>query len=90
VARSAHAAHFAALADYVGWTVQIWPQPHQAALLDAARAALPTGLQAIGAPALQAASREAVVRVAGSAAPEAIEDAADAFHERTGWRLVLK
>ena len=90
VARAAHAAHLVALADYVGWAVQIWPQPHQQALIDAARAALPPGLQALGAPALQAATREVMVKVGGSASPETIADAASAFHERTGWKLVLK
>jgi hypothetical protein len=89
VARAQHAAQLADLAAYIGWTVQLWPQPHQEALSQAARAALPAGLTPVGAPALRSATREVTVRVQGTATPDARAAAAEAFAARTGWRLTL-
>ena len=89
-ARARYAAQLAELAAYIGWTVRLWPQPHQAALMQAAREALPPGLTPLGAPAIQAASREVVVKVQGAAPAEAIAAAARAFAERTGWKLTLR
>ncbi len=89
-ARARYADQLAELAAYIGWTVQLWPQPHQEALMQAAREALPPGLAPMGAPAIQAASREVVVKVQGAAPAEAIAAAAQAFAERTGWTLTLR
>jgi uncharacterized protein len=89
-ARALHAAQLAELAAYIGWTVRLWPQPHQEALMRAAREALPAGLSAVGAPALRAASREVELRVQGEASPEELEEAAAAFAARTGWRLSVR
>jgi Cft2 family RNA processing exonuclease len=90
VAREQHAAQLADLAAFVGWTVQLWPQPHQEALAQAARDALPPGLTAASAPALHSAAREVALRVQGSVTPAAREAAATAFAARTGWRLTLQ
>jgi hypothetical protein len=89
-ARVRCAAELAALAAHIGWTVRLWPQPHQEALMQAAREALPPGLAPVGAPAIQAASREVVVKVQGVAPAEAIAEATRAFAERTGWTLTLR
>lgn len=89
-ARARYAEQLAELAAYIGWTVQLWPQPHQEALMQAAREALPPGLASLGAPAIQAASHEVVVKVQGAAPAEAIAAAAQAFAERTGWTLTLR
>lgn len=90
VAGERHAAQLAELAAFVGWTVQLWPQPHQEALAQAARAALPEGLSLVGAPALHGAAREVAVRVQGAASPEARAAAEAAFAARTGWRLTIQ
>ncbi len=89
-ARARYAGQLAELATYIGWTVRLWPQPHQEALMQAAREALPPGLSPIGAPALQAAGREVVVKVQGTASAESIAAEARAFTERTGWKLTLR
>jgi len=90
VARRELAGQLAELAAYLGWAVRLWPQPHQEELSRAAVAALPPGLRAIGAPALQGAAREVVVRVQGAATPEECTGAAERFAARTGWRLTLR
>ncbi|MBX0330222.1 hypothetical protein K2Z83_21365, partial [Oscillochloris sp. ZM17-4] len=87
VARARHGAQLAELAAFVGWAIKIWPQPHQEALMRAAREALPPGLRASGAPAIQGAAREVSLKAQGSAAAEDLEAAARAFAERTGWAL---
>ncbi|HMQ34274.1 MAG TPA: hypothetical protein PKD53_26300, partial [Chloroflexaceae bacterium] len=84
-----HAAQLAELAAFIGWTVRLWPQPHQEALMRAAREALPPGVAALGAAAIQSASREVVVKAQGACAAAALEAAAAAFAERTGWRLTV-
>ncbi len=92
VARQRYTEQLSALAEEIGWTIQIWPQPHQQALIDAAQAVLPPGVEAQGSPALQLATREATVRVKGAMSPEAIETATRQFNAQTGWvlRVVVK
>jgi uncharacterized protein len=90
VARMQHAAALAGLAEYIGWTVRVWPQPHQEALMQAAREALPPGLALLGAPALQSATREVLLKVQGEVEQVALEAALHSFHQRTGWRLALR
>ena len=80
----------AELAAYLGWTVYVWPQPHQEALMQAARQALPAGAAALGAPALQSTSREVVVRVQGMIESDDLASAAAEFQRETGWRLVVQ
>ncbi len=87
IAKAQHAAQFAELANYIGWSVTIWPQPHQDAMMRAAREALPPSLRPSGAPAIQSASREVALRAQGSAAPEEIAAAEAAFAAKTGWAL---
>ena len=89
-ARAHYATQLAELATSIGWTVRLWPQPHQEALTRAAREALPAGMTALGAPALRAAAREVELRVQGAAPAEAIEAATATFTTRTGWRLTLR
>jgi Cft2 family RNA processing exonuclease len=80
----------AELARSTGWQVQIHPQAHQGALAEAARAALPLGLQPVGAPSLLAATREVTVRCRGKVDPEELEAAQTAFANQTGWRLIIR
>ncbi len=87
VARARHAGQLAELAAFIGWAVRIWPQPHQEALMRAAREALPPGLRAQGAPAIQGASREVTLRAQGAASAEELDAAARGFAEHTGWAL---
>lgn len=84
-----HADQLAELAAYIGWTVRLWPQPHQEALMRAAREAVPAGLTVLGAPALHSATQEVVVKVQGELAPGEGDEAGARFAERTGWRLRL-
>lgn len=90
VARRRYAEQLAELAAFIGWTVRLYPQPHQEALMRAAREALPASLSPVGSPALQSAAREVAVRVQGQAEPAELEAAAAAFAERTGWRLTIR
>lgn len=90
VAREQYAAQLAGLAEFTGWVVRIWPQAHQEALIQAARAALPPSLTALGAPNLQSASREVVLKVQGSLSAVDLTTATSAFCERTGWQLLLR
>jgi uncharacterized protein len=90
VARARQAAALAEFAAYVGWTVRIWPQVHQEALMQAAREAIPASLTLLGAPAIQSATREVTVRVQGSIDSEQLRAAAERFREMTGWTLVLR
>lgn len=90
VARARQAALIAGLAEYLGWAVRVWPQPHQEQLIELARRALPAGLAPQGAPALQSAAREVVVRAAGAADEAARSAAAERFLAETGWRLVIR
>jgi hypothetical protein len=87
IARAQHAAQLVELADFIGWSLTIWPQPHQEALMRAAREALPPSLRASGAPAIQSAAREVALRAQGAAAPEQIAAAEAAFATKTGWTL---
>ena len=89
-ARVAHAVQLAELAAFIGWTVQLWPQPHQEALMRVAREALPDGMTALGTPALHAATQHVEVRVRGEVPAAALEEAAAAFTARTGWKLTLR
>ena len=90
MARATQGPHLAELAAYTGWRVRIWPHVHQEALMQAARAALPAGLTSSGAPALQSATREVVLRVQGDAAGADLAAAAAQFQATTGWQLVLR
>ncbi|HWQ13141.1 MAG TPA: hypothetical protein VNL77_10090, partial [Roseiflexaceae bacterium] len=91
VVRERGAAKLAELARLTGWRVRVWPQPHQAALLDAARAAVSTaGVARAGSPALRAEQRVAEVPVRGATDPSAIAAAQEDFQRRTGWRLVVR
>jgi Cft2 family RNA processing exonuclease len=89
VAGEAHAAQLGELATYIGWTIQVWPRPHQQALIEAANQAVPATLTAQGTPAIQAETHAVAVRVQGTAHPEELAAAARHFAELTGWRLVV-
>lgn len=90
VARSSYTAQLAELAAFIGWTVRLWPQPHQEALMRAAREALPPGLTVQSAPALQNATREVVVRVQGSCSTAELTEAVTRVREQTGWILTVR
>ncbi|NTV64197.1 MAG: hypothetical protein HGA65_11760, partial [Oscillochloris sp.] len=89
VARERYREQLAELADFIGWAVRIWPQPHQEALMRAAREVLPPGLQPSGTPAIQSAAHEVVLRVQGEANEAERAAATRDFAERTGWSLRL-
>ena len=89
-ARARYAERLAELAGFIGWSVRLWPQPHQEALMQAAREALPAGLIAVGTPAIQPTTREVAVKTQGACSAEALDAASHAFTERTGWQLVVR
>ncbi|NTW02733.1 MAG: MBL fold metallo-hydrolase [Oscillochloris sp.] len=92
LARARYSTQLTDLAAFIGWTVRIWPQPHQEALMRTAREVLPSSLRASGAPAIQSIAREVIQRAQGNASSEELDAAARAFAERTGWtlRVVIK
>ncbi|MFV9505608.1 MAG: MBL fold metallo-hydrolase [Oscillochloridaceae bacterium umkhey_bin13] len=90
VVRVRYAESLAGLAEFIGWTVQLWPQPHQEAMIQAARAALPEGTVALATPAIQHGQHTVVVRVRDTASPEALDAAITQFRDHTGWQLVLR
>ncbi len=92
IAKAQHGTQLAELANFIGWSVTIWPQPHQEALMRVAREALPPSLRPSGAPAIQSVTREVALRAQGSATPEEIAAAEAAFTAKTGWslRIVLR
>ena len=81
------------LARRTGWTVAVWPQAHQGALLEAARAALPPGWEALKTPSVFAEERRVRVKVRPPEGPDpetVAAEAATAFRERTGHALELE
>jgi uncharacterized protein len=90
VARERYASQLANLAEYTGWTIRLWPQPNQEALMQAARQVLPPGLTPLATPTLQSVSREVVLKVTGSSSNAAFESALEKFRTRTGWQLILR
>jgi Cft2 family RNA processing exonuclease len=90
VARDRYARQVAELADGTGWQVQIHPQPHQAALAEAARQALPPGVTPLGSPSFNAGTHEVLIRCRGEVAAETLAAAQETFLAQTGWRLVVR
>lgn len=90
VAEAHHQEQLRALAARTGWSITVWPQPNHQALFDAAVAALPAGVQVVGVPSLQAATRTVIVAVRGAAADAEVAQAAAAFQARTGFGLVVR
>lgn len=78
------------LADSTGWRVQLHPHPNQSALIEAARDYLPQTLIITGTPSIMPTARELALRYIGTASPQELEDAQDAFRERTAWKLRLR
>jgi hypothetical protein len=84
-----------ALAEHIGWPLEINPNPNQGEILAAAQSLLATaGLTALRGPGLHIADAEVRVGLAPAALPAADDPARrsleDAFHEQTGYRLVLE
>jgi uncharacterized protein len=90
VARERYSSQLANLAEYTGWTIRLWPQPNQEALMQAAKQVLPPGLTPLATPTLQSISREVVLKVTGSSSNAAFESALEKFRTRTGWQLILR
>ncbi len=72
-----------------GVEICVYPQPHQGALADAARACLPTRIRAVRSPSLLFDHRVVRVRYEGEAEPAELEGAKWEFQEATGWGLEL-
>ncbi len=90
VARTRYAAMLADLASATGWTLQVWPNANQQALLQAATHALPADLSPLGTPAIQQMNREVIVRVRGTTTTATLEATTTAFTKQTGYQLVVQ
>jgi uncharacterized protein len=89
VASRRYADQITAIAAEAGVQVALASEPHQQALADAALAALPAGLSPMRSPSLKFALRTVQLRCEGAAEHTALQAAADAFQEQTGWRLEI-
>jgi uncharacterized protein len=89
VAQATYAGQLRALAEWIGWTVQLWPQVHQQALIAAAEQALPAGLRAMATPSIHAERQAVEVRVQGTIEAEELAAAVSRFAAETGWQLQL-
>jgi len=80
------------VARRTGWTVSVWPHPHQGALVQAAVERLPAGCEPLNTPSYFAEEKRLQMKVRASEAmdPGALEAALDAFRRRTGHRLELE
>jgi uncharacterized protein len=87
-ARERFAAQIERVETETGWRVTVRDEPHQAALADAALAALPTGLRATRQPSIFQDERTVTVRVDGEPeSPDALASSAEAFRALTGFAL---
>src|SRR6185436_20121102 len=89
VAQTTYAGQLRALAARIGWTVQLWPQVHQQALMAAAGQALPAGLRAMATPSIHAERQAVEGRVQGTIEAEELAAAVSHFAAETGWQLQL-
>jgi len=79
-----------ALSQQVGWPLSISPQPNQGAILEAARMLLQkTGWKVVKGPGVYPEKAEVVATLAELPEADALSKIADAFAERTGFRLVI-
>ncbi|MBV9256876.1 MAG: hypothetical protein JO215_02540, partial [Ktedonobacteraceae bacterium] len=90
IAQERYAEQLAAIAEEADVPVNIAAQPHQGELVNAARAALPAGLNEYGTPSIYHDSQIIQLKCVGEASPEAIKAAQEDFHTRTGWQLELE
>jgi hypothetical protein len=70
-----------------GVPISIASQPHQGALIDAAREALPAELHLLRTPSLRFDPHVVRVTCAGATSEEALAEAQQQFQEQTGWSL---
>ncbi len=76
-------------AEEAGIMITIAPNAHQGMLAAMARKLLPQGLSTRGAPSLYPEHRTIQLTCVGHVAQEAITEAEERFHEKTGWTLQL-
>jgi hypothetical protein len=79
----------AAAAEAAGVPISIAPQPHQGALIEAAREALPAELHLLRTPSLRFEQHTVRVTCAGNASEQVLAEARQQFQEQTGWSLVI-
>jgi hypothetical protein len=77
----------AASAEAAGVPISIAPHPHQGALMDAAREALPAELQLLRTPSLRFEQHTVRAICAGTASEQDLAEAQQQFQEKTGWSL---
>ena len=76
-------------AEEAGIMITIAPNAHQGMLAAMARKLLPQGLSTRGAPSLYPEHRTIQLTCVGHVSQEAVNEAEDRFHEKTGWTLQL-
>jgi uncharacterized protein len=90
VARRLYAVRFDAVTEGTGWSYSINDKPHQGRLAELALAALPPDAIYLRQPAIHLETKEVVLKLENSIDGAAITEAAQAFEERTGYRLRLQ
>ncbi len=88
IARELHRERMEALAEETGWSFVVRDTPHQGALVEAAREALPTSWAIKGSPALHVEAGRVAVKVEGDGVDEsALAEVKAAFKARTAFTL---
>jgi hypothetical protein len=87
VATQRYSEPLAAAAEAAGVPITIAPHPHQGALIDAAREALPAALHLLRNPSLRFEQRMVRITCGGTADEQTLAEARRAFQEQTGWSL---
>lgn len=90
VAQQRYADALEAAAAAAGVPIHIAPQPHQGALMQAAREVLPPGLTPLRAPSLLFEHTQVEVICSGEADDVAVQAAQEQLHATTGWRLDIQ
>lgn len=92
-AREAFSGRLEEVARRTGWSVSVWPQPHQGALVDAAFALLPAAWEILKTPSYFAEEKRLRMKVRdleGSLEPSILRSVQEAFRLRTGHFLEIE
>ncbi|NJN68214.1 MAG: hypothetical protein HC884_16620 [Chloroflexaceae bacterium] len=90
IARVRYADTLDRLSNQTGWTVTVYPEPHQGAMEALVRRTMPEGAEVVGAPSLYRKNRQVLTKVRGRAEKKALDRAREAFAQTTGWTLVVQ
>lgn len=90
VANERYRSRFEEVQEKTGWQVEVYPEPHHAALQNKAKDVVPEGATISGRPSLYLDERKVVVRYQGEVEEQALAAAQEQFCKTTGWTLLLQ